>query len=560
MNIKPQDKPISELLSASFFEVPRFQRPYSWTTEHVEDFWRDIVDERVEYFIGSCVFYTEKKTPGTLFVVDGQQRLTTITIMLCLIRDKYAAILADDQARGLNPYILRGNVDNKEQVVLSPAASRNWFLQNVQAVSRTSTETSSAEEELLKDARDQIATKIDSQVQDKSTADARKILDRLRDKLLGLRLITIALDNQDDAYIIFETLNTRGEELRLVDMVKNHVMRTWKAKTAPIDEARDLWKKILDKLETLDLDDGKSSSRFIHYAWMSRHEYQTENGLYRRLREQITDSTAKDYLISLADDAESYSKIVDAAGFPWPKAERRLGDALRAIRSFKVAQSIPLLLSLLRARKRKLLKQAELHDVAERIRNFHFQYSAIAQKRTGGGTALMFSSLARDITAATNMTDVRGVIAELTEKLQSRLPLQDEFSAKFVQLRYDHDAARQIVRFALQAIDSARRTNSELGPANYDLFDIEHLASQSGTQHTLGEADRHNVGNLILVPRELNETLGEEAPLKKLATLRKQKTKIPLDEVLLKATVWDADTVKRRAKLLAEEVRLATSI
>jgi len=88
MKIESKDTDIESLLAGAYFHIPRFQRPYSWDEDNLGDFWNDvIVNKSDDYFIGSMVVY--KKDKQQFGVVDGQQRLTTITILLCVIRDYF---------------------------------------------------------------------------------------------------------------------------------------------------------------------------------------------------------------------------------------------------------------------------------------------------------------------------------------------------------------------------------------------------------------------------------------------------------------------------------------
>ena len=101
MKIESQDRTVDELLNAAYFKVPRFQRPYSWERAEVEDFWNDtIADADGEYFIGSIVLFSHSQ--GILGIVDGQQRLTTITMLLCALRDAFAQEQLDGLARGIH--------------------------------------------------------------------------------------------------------------------------------------------------------------------------------------------------------------------------------------------------------------------------------------------------------------------------------------------------------------------------------------------------------------------------------------------------------------------------
>jgi hypothetical protein len=122
LKIESKDTDIESLLTGSFFHIPRFQRPYSWDDENISDFWNDlIINKDDDYFIGSMVVF--KKSKQQFGVVDGQQRLTTITILLCVIRDQFSKLGNDDLAKGLHQLIERKDRDNKSEYVLKTETS-----------------------------------------------------------------------------------------------------------------------------------------------------------------------------------------------------------------------------------------------------------------------------------------------------------------------------------------------------------------------------------------------------------------------------------------------------
>ncbi|MFZ0745905.1 MAG: DUF262 domain-containing protein, partial [Terracidiphilus sp.] len=83
-----------------FYRIPRFQRPYSWDRTNIEDFWKDaVVENEDQYFIGNCVVYDDKTAMG---VVDGQQRLTTITLLLCALRNAFEIEGFPNLAKGIH--------------------------------------------------------------------------------------------------------------------------------------------------------------------------------------------------------------------------------------------------------------------------------------------------------------------------------------------------------------------------------------------------------------------------------------------------------------------------
>ena len=118
MHIEPLFRTLDDVLKLGFFFVPRFQRPYSWEEQQIEEFWQDCVVDQTEseYFIGSLVLYKEG---GRYGIVDGQQRLTTVTMILCAVRQSFLARNRKDLAEGLNQQIVRPNIDYKQQPVLA---------------------------------------------------------------------------------------------------------------------------------------------------------------------------------------------------------------------------------------------------------------------------------------------------------------------------------------------------------------------------------------------------------------------------------------------------------
>jgi uncharacterized protein with ParB-like and HNH nuclease domain len=130
MKIESIDQDIRTLLSSGYYRIPRFQRPYSWEREHIQEFWNDIIqDNPGDYFIGSMVVYELGKQ--RFGVVDGQQRLTTITVLLCVLRNTLDSLKFKDLATGVNSLIERRNIDNQPEFILSTETSYPYFQDHI---------------------------------------------------------------------------------------------------------------------------------------------------------------------------------------------------------------------------------------------------------------------------------------------------------------------------------------------------------------------------------------------------------------------------------------------
>ena len=123
MKIESVDQEIRNLLSSGYYRIPRFQRPFSWTRENIQEFWDDVVrDSPTDYFIGSMVVF--KEGSQRFGVVDGQQRLTTITVLLAVLRNALQEFRFTDLAQGIQGLIERRNIDNQPEFILFPQRPR----------------------------------------------------------------------------------------------------------------------------------------------------------------------------------------------------------------------------------------------------------------------------------------------------------------------------------------------------------------------------------------------------------------------------------------------------
>lgn len=140
MKIESSDTNVERLFTSDFLVIPRFQRPYSWDDENLEDFWNDVVQaEGSDYFIGSMVLYESGRQQYG--VVDGQQRLTTITILLCVIRNFFKEFGNDNLAKGLHSLIERGDRDSVNRYVVMTETSYPFFAEEIQKFGQKDFET-----------------------------------------------------------------------------------------------------------------------------------------------------------------------------------------------------------------------------------------------------------------------------------------------------------------------------------------------------------------------------------------------------------------------------------
>lgn len=265
MKIACVDQEIRKILETNYYKIPRFQRPYSWDKENIQEFWDDIHNHKAsEFFIGSMVVYVKG---NYRHIVDGQQRLTTITILLAALRDKFNSTNLEKQANGLQKLIERTNLDDDNEFVIQTSSSYPFFQQQIQNFGDQKKYTPPGEEEiLLKEAYDQLQQLIDTSIDKEPTQiKKKKALESIRDKLLSLKAIYVEVDNEDDAYVIFETLNTRGKGLTSADLLKNHLAKQFRQSNANNDTISIQWKKIRDNIDSIEISDIKLDNFVYHF-------------------------------------------------------------------------------------------------------------------------------------------------------------------------------------------------------------------------------------------------------------------------------------------------------
>lgn len=555
MKIESQDKRIDELLKGNTFIIPRFQRAYSWEAEQVNQFWTDIIENLSEaYFIGSMVVY--KVGRSSVAVVDGQQRLTTITILLCAIREGFKALDQVDLANGLQAYIEQKNRENQTEYVLQTETSFPYLQEEVlKNGSADAPYEIGREEEAIGKAfqifkgqiTDHLAEFLTNREQTKedNVKDGTAWLSRLRDTVFDLNVILVTLDTEDDAYLIFETLNTRGKDLALSDLLRNHFTKFIKPE-AGVDQSKLKWGKVLDIIgsATMPLD----PDTFIVHSWQSRYDFVTKAKAFQKVKQRIVKKNANSHLDRFVKDASQWRSIFDTE-YEWSKAERDVARSLNALRTFKVVQPAPGLLSLIRAYRDGIIKYKVLRDAIEKIEKFHFSFNAITSSRSSGGISGMYSSFGRGVFDCGDSNSVAICVSELVAKLRDRESPASEFDAGFEQIIYTklHSSQKSLVQYILKKV-AMHEGQPFIGET--DDLTIEHLLSQSTAKSGARELTIGQVGNLILVDAKTNEMLSTNDFTHKKQILLDRGYKLP--SVLVEAdTLTDEVVAANTARISA---------
>jgi hypothetical protein len=564
MKIEASDIDVSKLLKMGIIVIPRFQRPYSWKADHIREFWNDITNsDDTGYFIGSMVIYSMKQ--DKFGVVDGQQRLTTITILLCVIRDHFFALGEQDLASGVHNFIETRDRDNVKSFILKTETSFPYLQDKIQRFGEPELEVEALEEEqrlqqaynsLHKFVAEYIKKASDGLLAKEEKLSAKtNALKELREIVFNLKLIKIELDDEENAYIIFETLNTRGQDLTLSDLLKNSI-GSLIVKDGDVDVLKVNWDAISTNIARCG-ESIKLESFFVH-SWTSRFPAVTKQRAFKAFKDRLRASIEKagegagrgialSHLKAFKADSERYVKIYEPKE-SFSKYQYVVADALSALRLFNVEQQTPYVLALLRAFDEKKIAYRSLRQALHQVENFHFQFNAVTSQRSSGSIASMYTRAARGLSDSGNSNAAAQVISTVTGELRERAPKFDEFSLGFRNLSYSvQNRSNALIKYVLKKLSMQEGLQFDV---ELERLTIEHLHPQSAVGDDWTSERINSVGNLILLSEVKNNSLKNMSFEQKHAILNDWGQNIP---AFVRATPrWTTDILLQRTQEMAE--------
>ena len=529
-SIEGRAKTVRELMDGAKYTIDFYQREYAWQERQVRELLDDLTGKFLDfyeegqarrevelyghYFLGSVVISHKR---GQRFIVDGQQRLTTLTLLLI-----YLHHLQGER---------EGRVD-VHKLVYSEKFGRKSF--NLDVPDRTKMMERllnnepvdlNGQSESVRNIAERYANLADHFPEEIADGALPYFVDWL---LENVHLVEIEAYSDEDAYTIFETMNDRGLSLSLPEMLKGYVL----ANIRHEDDQRavnTLWKAHMQAFKDLgdeeDVDFFKNWLRARHAETIRPGKKGAENKDYERIgsefhrwvrdqRERLGLGDSDDFMRFVTRDLDFYAKQAQTI----QRAARSLTDGLESIR-YNEERGFTLQTQLLLAAlepgdnaavvRRKLALVSDFLDIwlARRVWNFR---------------TIAYSSV--KYTLFTLTREVRGrSVAELSEYLRGQLDAQEETFARNPDLRLHQQNYRQ-VRHILARLTYWVDVECGLAAHFDDLvsqgrarpFEIEHIwadqydrFSELYAHPVEFDQDRNRIGGLLLLQRGLNQSLGD---------------------------------------------------
>lgn len=551
------------------FEIPRYQRHYSWSVDQINELWDDLNSEHPGFFgafmLNRCRIEKEK----TIEVIDGQQRLLTITMLIAIIRDllyEYSEEFKDESLKDLSELYHKEAIgkpmhDEKGTITykyyVKPSESfeevyKIYVQDRGNDISGAIVGKRESESYLLQKNYLLLKKKILNELigSDKNKNSIKVKLASLYTKIKNLVIVQIEIEDETQAYEYFETVNARGLDLSVADLVKNQIFRQVKPGTTDI--AKEIWTDILQNIEQANT----SMKEFLRHHWASKYEYVPDRRLYIGIKQKFGQNKKKweDFLMELHDSSEIYKDLINGEKsqlLKWIQDKNetaKLYQSLRPIRYTKAKTWTVIYLCFLRNYSKIPI---DLTKFFKRFERFIFMYYTVLDYPGNWFFNRMYS-FAQDIEdlvkTQISKEKFNQLIKNLEKGFHSQMPMKDEFKKAFVEIKYkDNPDGRGQIRYVLDEIENHNGFRAE--GYNEENVSIEHILPQDPQKWGLIKNDVKDfvdkIGNLLLVTKEQNGQMQNKIISEKLKILNKSNFTLAKELVKkIKNKHWDFKAIE----------------
>ena len=527
------------------FLIPVYQRYYSWDIEQCRRLWNDIVDmqkrNKAGHFVGSIVNIAEQAMPTGVqkyMIIDGQQRMTTLTLLLLALRD-YAIQHPEDttiNSRRIDNMLLKNEyeVGDKRYKLLLTETDRDILIRLVESKP--------------------IPDGTKSRLIDNYKFFSGKIADRdlqpaeIYESIGKLQIVNITLDRtMDDAQAIFESLNSTGKELSESDLIRNYVLMGLE----PSEQTyvyEHLWRP-MEQLFVYETQDSVMDSFFRHYLTMKLTRIPKQGRVYEEFKLYHLNcefGTIRELCQDLLNYAKFYTDIVFKRS-----NNTELKRLYEDIVDLRMEVSYPFLLKVHNDCAEGTITEDNLKEILRLCISYVLRRS-ICDIPTNSMNKT-FATLRNSIRPDDYMNSVKAFF--VLQDTYKEFPDNDKFMAAFMSRDIYTMRARNYILSRLENFGNK-------APIIIENYTIEHIMPQNTSlspewQHDLGvnwkeiqKTYLHTIGNLTLTA--YNSEMSDRPFMDKMNMPGGFKeSALRLNAYLVKLTEWNEDHIKERAQQLA---------
>ncbi len=539
--------------NGKIYRVPPFQRDYSWDEENWEDLWQDILvlhtHSDSSHYMGALVLQSSSTSEKEFTIIDGQQQLATLSIIAIAVIEKIQELVDQEeqeeekQANQERQEILkRTYLSDKDprslryssKIILNE--NNNDFYQsnlinlrrplNIRSLSKSN--------QLLWQAFQYFSNHLE-ELKD-VIQSGEKLAEFLTDTI-ARRLLFIQINVEDElnAYTVFETLNARGIELSSTDLLKNYLFSLFQGPD-DLQEAQRQWRRIINTVQM------EKFPEFLRYYLSLKHTRVRRERLFKIVRESVK---VAQQAFELLDQLENYSSLFIALGNSndefWRDAPENR-PYIRELELFRVKQAYPALFAAYGK-----FSPDDFTRLLKLVGILSFRYTVVSSLNPNE-LEILYNNVAIAI-ANGEITNPKQVFDNLRSAYVSDEKFLQDFSLLSISTRGQKKKLARYILCKLEADASGIEVNE-------DSFSVEHILPESPNSEwrqnftdTQIEEMVYRIGNLTPLEPSLNRQVGNESyPIKREAY---QQSVYKLTQDIL-AEEWTPDTLATRQRRLAQ--------
>jgi hypothetical protein len=494
------------------YRIPRFQRDYSWTEDEWEDLWVDILGTikpggEPAHYMGYLVL--QSNDDKTFDVIDGQQRLTTLSLIVLAALKNMQRLIDEQKDAGRNKQRLDqirqtyiGYLDPVTLVSRSKLSlnrnNDNYYQTYIVTLDRLPQRGFRASEHSLRKAFEWYEKRVRDYVRQSGEQDEGKALAQLIDTMSDRLFFTvISVTDELNAYKVFETLNARGVRLSATDLLKNYLFSVLHREGQHEHEMKSLedrWESMVGRLGS------ESFPDFLRVHWNSRRTFVRQTDLFKTIRSQIAGRDTVFQLIrEMEEDMDTYLGLSQPENSGWAPALKGYANDLRM---FNVRQPYPLILAV-----KRRFSESDFETLLRSCVMISFRYNVIGSQPTSEQERV-YNQVASKVSDGTHPS-----LAAVLNGMTNIYPSDDSFRAAFSEkiIKTTQSRNRRVVRYILCLLEKqASGTDLDF---DSDTFNIEHVLPQNPQQGWQAfpeeetESYVYRLGNMTLLRSSPNRDL-----------------------------------------------------
>ncbi|MHA1854803.1 MAG: DUF262 domain-containing protein [Promethearchaeota archaeon] len=504
MNLNANEENFLGLIENNHFKVPDYQRDYSWGKHEIDELTKDLdrlLEEKItNHFMGFII--ATDNGENNFELIDGQQRLSTLVMLLSIIRDKFTDINKLGAANNSQRILIRCSPTNEKDiriVIEMNENDRKFYRDLVYDYpdidnEKTWIDFKKQRTEMMNDKK-----VVDLKSEEKIRSIYKKLDKYLKDKLKKIEKQALAVDDDpivlkedflrklrgilyeklgfvfttassmEDAYTLFETLNDRGANLTLADLLKNFTFKTAK-KEGCYTNVKSRWDDMINKL------DPEYITGLVRIYWISAIKKVSAQYLFKEVRKYLQDKnngfkSIYDFVDALYYEARNYNMILHPEEYSCGNKSNDLiiSRYLGILKLLNIKQVYPMLLSVMKS------QNADLLDYIKLLVVFSFRFATIVGKNPRD-LEDFWSKRAREI--RNNKINFK----KFKELLLKENPSEQLFKESFEKFETKN---HNLAKYILESLNNSQLGNKTKSKSGYHDIIVNPIKKETTLEHIL---------------------------------------------------------------------------